>query len=310
MNRKQFCKKISLITALAILPSGKLFPGGSPASEGTTLKPNPGAWAAEKIYISWIGHSTMLISLYGKLILTDPVFSRSIGLDILGVTIGPARFTSPALALDEIPKPDLILLSHAHMDHMDYPSLRFLVQKFENQIDCVTAYNTGDVIEDLPWKSLQELDWGQTIHIADISLKALKTRHFGWRFPWERDRSRGFFRDGRSYNAYLLERNGKRIVFGGDTAMTDDFQQCGEKTDIALMPIGAYYPWKVNHCSPEEAISMARDMSTKVFIPMHCNTFKQGMEPVEEPMTRLHAAMPDSGMVLGLSTIGETYETV
>jgi L-ascorbate metabolism protein UlaG (beta-lactamase superfamily) len=310
MNRKQFFKKISLLSALAFLPSGNAFAAGARLPEEPEVKPDPRLWSPEKVYISWIGHSTMLMSLYGKVVITDPVFSRSIGLDILGLTIGPARFTSPALTIDEIPKPDLVLLSHAHMDHMDYPSLRYLAHKFENQIDCVTAYNTMDVIEELPWKSVQELDWGKKVSVAGITLKALKTRHFGWRFPWERDRSRGFFADGRSYNAYLLERKGKRIVFGGDTALTDDFLKSDEKTEIAMMPIGAYYPWRVNHCSPEEAVAMAADMHTKIFIPMHCNTFKQGMEPVEEPMARLHAAMPNSGMVLGLNSIGETYETV
>jgi L-ascorbate metabolism protein UlaG (beta-lactamase superfamily) len=307
MNRKEFFKKLGFLTAGALLPWKELQAQVS-GKDAVSAKLTPGKWQSDKIYVGWIGHSTMLISLYGKIILTDPVFSRCIGFDLFGITIGPARYTEPALSIEEIPRPDIILLSHAHMDHMDYPSLKFLAKKYKNEIDCITAFNTMDVVDDLPWKSLREMDWGESLLINDLSLKALKTRHFGWRYPWERDRSRGYFSNGRSFNAYLLERKGKKVLFGGDTAFTDDFQKSGESTDVALMPIGAYYPWRANHCSPEEAIQMAKALKAKVFIPMHCNTFKQGMEPVEEPMQRLKAALPNSALLLGLDEIGKTFE--
>ncbi len=308
MNRKEFFIKIGLLTAgLAFLNSKTT--QAKTAKPSSELKPEPASWKSDEICISWVGHSTVLINFYGKLILTDPVLFDAIGFSLLGLTIGPSRYSAPALTIDEIPKPDLLLLSHAHMDHMDYPSLQSLANKYKGQIDVLTAFNTMDVIEDLPWKSLQEIDWGKNTIINDIKIKALKTRHFGWRYPWERDRSKGYFLNGRSYNAYVLERNGKKLLFGGDTALTDDFKKSSEKVDIAIMPIGAYYPWRMNHCSPEEALQMAHDLEAKVFIPIHCKTFKQGMEPADEPMKRLHAELPNYVMVLGLESIGGTFRT-
>jgi len=270
-------------------------------------KPQPGLWKDNEINIAWLGHSTILLNFYGKLILTDPVLLERIGVYFLGLTYGPSRFTAPALTVDEIPKPDLLLLSHAHMDHMDYLTLKQISERFPNQIDCLTAFNTSDVIEDLEWKSLKEVDWTESIEIKGIKIKALETRHFGWRFPWERDRSKGFMQNGRSYNAYILERNGMKILFGGDTAMTDKFKKTNESVDIAIMPIGAYNPWRFNHCTPEEALQMAKEVSAKVFIPIHTNTFKQGIEPNEEPLTRLTDGYKNYGMTLGLKQIGETF---
>ena len=182
---------------------------------GLKNKPNPNEWDNNKVTIAWLGHSTMLMNFYGKWILTDPVLFERIGLYFFGSSLGPSRLTPPALTVDEIPKPDLILLSHAHMDHMDYPTLKAFAEKYPDQIDVRTAYLTADVINDLPWKSLVEIDWSEEIEFEGINIKALEVKHFGWRFPWEKDRSKGFYHDGRSYNAYLIERNGKKILFGG-----------------------------------------------------------------------------------------------
>ena len=113
-------------------------------------KPNVDQWDDENIRISWLGHSSMLIKFYDKWILTDPVLYSRVGVYFMGSSIGPSRLTPPALTVNEIPKPDIILLSHAHMDHTDYPTLRDLTEKYPNQIEVVVAYFTKDVIEDLP----------------------------------------------------------------------------------------------------------------------------------------------------------------
>ena len=302
MQRRNFIKKTALITAGLPL----LRKSGLKAMQKPNI-PEPAKWSPEDINISWIGHSTILINFYGKIILTDPVFFNQVGVNILGLVIGPTRYSLPALTLDQVPKPDLILLSHAHLDHMDYRSLSSLAERYPNEIECLTAYNTKDVIEDLPWKNIRELDWNERTAIAGLNIRAIEVKHFGWRYPFEKDRSRGYFKDGRSFNAYVLERNGKKILFGGDTAFTDCFKNSGEHVDIAIMPIGAYNPWKFNHCNPEEALQMAQDVHAQVFIPIHCNTFKQGLEPVDEPLQLLRDNYKKYNLVLGLSEIGETY---
>jgi len=160
------------------------------------LHPLPKEWSNNAFTAAWGGHATVLINCYGKWILTDLVFSERIGLDVLNFfTIGPRRLVLPALTLDELPPLDLILLSHGHMDHFDIPTLR----KLDGRTPVDIAKNTYDLIEDLGFERVYELDWRQHAVIDDIRVEALEVQHFGWRYPWERDRSRGN-PDGRSYN--------------------------------------------------------------------------------------------------------------
>ena len=269
--------------------------------------PDPSEWKNDEINISWIGHSTILMNLFGTIIVTDPVLFSKIGLNIFGITIGQSRYSEPALEIDKFPCPDFILLSHAHFDHMDYKTLSNFTDRYPGKINCITAYNTSDVIADLDWKSLKELDWNEEFFLKDIKISAIEVKHFGWRYPFERDRSRGYFKNGRSYNAYLIEKNGEKVLFGGDTALSNKFIPFGG-VDIAIMPIGAYNPWRTNHCNPEEALKMATvDLKAKIFIPIHCCTFRQGLEPVDEPLKWLNNSVKNYNIDLGLKNIGETF---
>lgn len=307
MKRKEFINNIALgIAGLFFLPAenySKSYPSN------VSNKPNPTLWKDDEVNIAWIGHSTVLINFYGKIILTDPVLFERVGINLFGLTFGPSRLTSPALSINEIPQPDLILLSHAHMDHMDLVTLSTFTKLYPNQIDCVTAFNTKDVIEELNWKSLSEIDWNEEIKIGGLKIKALEVKHFGWRYPWERDRSKGFMKNGRSYNSYLIERFNKKILFGGDTAMTDHFNQVAdENIDIAIMPIGAYKPWRRNHCNPEEALIMADNhIRAKYLIPIHTKTFKQGTEPIDEPLNWLKNSVKNYKIKLAIKDLGETF---
>ena len=308
LNRRKFLKRGFLATLGYFLFPHSLFSKDQPEQNILEYKPNPFDWKEDEINMAWIGHSTVLINFYGVSILTDPVLLDRIGLYILGTSFGPARLTPPALTIDEIPQPDIILLSHAHMDHMDYPTLKKITKKFPNKISSITAHLTKDVINDLDWESLVSLDWNHSLELKGIKFTALEVKHFGWRYPWEKDRSRGFMSDGRSYNAYLIERNGKSILFGGDTTMTDKLNVLnGKNIDVAIMPIGAYNPWKHAHCTPEEALFMTEEIGAKYFIPVHTKTFRQGVEPFEEPINRLNKSIADSKVKLALNSIGETF---
>ena len=306
MKRKDFIKTSSFSLLGFLFLRNETYPKSEISLNNYKL--NPSDWRNDEINVAWIGHSTLLINFYGVKILTDPVMYERVGLYFLGLTWGPSRFTFPALNIDELPKPDIILLSHAHMDHMDYKSLLDITNKFPHQIDCITAFNTKDVIEDLQWKSLKELDWNEDIELHNIKIKAYEVQHFGWRYPWERDRSKGFFENGRSYNAYLISFKDKNILFAGDTAMTDKLNLIKEKIDVAIMPIGAYRPWRKNHCNPEEALIMATEhLKAEYFIPIHTKTFKQGTEPIEEPLNWLQESVKNYPINLALNDIGQTF---
>ena len=269
-------------------------------------RPDPASWDNSTITAAWIGHATVLVNFFGVKFITDPVFSSRIGLNVADLfTIGPRRLVHPALALEDLPELDFILLSHAHMDHCDIPSL----DRFRRSTPVIIAANTYDVIETLDFQTVYMLDWGKWTDVAGVHIEALEVKHFGWRYPWEQDRSRGNW-NGRSFNAYVLTRNGRSIVFGGDTAYQENFAALKRRpnpVDLAIMPIGAYDPWITNHANPEQALAMADQMGAYHVMPIHWRTFIQSEEPTLEPIARLRAAAADRPDRVAVEAVGQTW---
>ncbi len=261
------------------------------------LRPAPRSWSGGGITVSWIGHSTFLINLEGTTILTDPVFSDKVGVSLLGLTtIGLRRYVPPALTIKDLPRLDLILVSHAHMDHYDIPSLR----KLPRGVPTILARDTTEFMEHLGYTQLQELDWGQTAVVKGVRIEAVPVKHWGRRYPWDRDRG---------YNGLLLTKEKRSILFGGDTAYTERLPAAtnGRLLDVAILPIGGYNPYIANHASPEQAWDLFHEMRARYLIPMHWRTFRMSRERPLEPYERLTAAVNGSSRRVALHTIGETW---
>jgi L-ascorbate metabolism protein UlaG (beta-lactamase superfamily) len=243
--------------------------------------PNPKEWPDKGIHAAWLGHSTVILKVDGYTILTDPVFSDRVGIELGPVTVGIKRLVSPALQPEDLPRPDLILLSHAHMDHFDRPSLRALRS---DRTAIVTAHRTSDLLRVSRYKSVQELNWGESVRVGPASVKAFEVNHWGARV--RTDTYRG-------YNGYIIEIGARRILFGGDTALTDKFKSAktSKPIDLAIMPIGAYDPWIRFHCNPEQAVKMANDAGAERILPVHHQTFQLSREPRHEPIERLVEAI-------------------
>jgi L-ascorbate metabolism protein UlaG (beta-lactamase superfamily) len=268
----------------------------SPAS----AKPGPSKWSDAQVTLAWIGHSTVLINFFGVTILTDPVLVPRIGIRLPGFTIGPKRLTAPALSFDELPKIDLVLLSHAHFDHLDLRTLGC----FDRTTRVITARATSDLLKRTRFSEVSELDWGEskTLNTAagEIDITAFSVKHWGARM--QRDMYR-------SYNGYLIERSGRRIIFAGDTAMTENFAALRRNgpIDIAIMSIGAYNPWIQSHCTPEQAVQMANTAGARFIVPVHHQTFRLSFEPFREPIERFEAALSKTPERIALRKIGETF---
>ena len=267
----------------------------------------------ETTTITRIGHSTVLIQLPYLTILTDPVLFSRIGVKLGSWTLlGLKRYTPPALTVSELPPIDLVLLSHAHMDHLDTQTLLALTRKQPYQITVITAFNTVRWIKEYQWKEIYELDRDQELDLLGIRITAGETRHRWARYPWNPDRSQEKL-NGAGHNSYMIEfqqnKQKKEIVFWGDSAYTHAFKKWStEHVDVAIMPIGEYDPFRFQHCTPEESLKMAKDMNSKVFIPVHWNTFVMSKEKKTAPMERLKAALEiDSTIKLGLEDIGKKY---
>ena len=261
------------------------------------VRPAPQSWSDGGITVSWIGHSTFLINLEGTTILTDPVFSDKVGVSLLGLaTIGLKRYVPPALTIKDLPPLDLVLVSHAHMDHYDLPSLR----KLPRGVPTILARDTMEFMEDLGYTQLQELDWGQTAEVNGVRIEAVPVKHWGRRYPWDRDRG---------YNGLLLTKEKRSILFGGDTAYTERLPAAtnGRPLDVAILPIGGYNPYIANHASPEQAWDLYHEMRARYLIPMHWRTFRMSREHPLEPYERLARALNGSARRVALHTIGETW---
>ena len=238
--------------------------------------PHPQKWPDKGLHAAWLGHSSVLLKIDGFTILTDPVLGNRCGVRVGPMTVGLKRMVAPALLWPQLPHIDLIVLSHAHFDHFDLPTLRRLEG---SGTAVVTASNTSDLLRVRRYASVRELGWGERARMGPVSLLGFEVRHWGARL--RSDTHRG-------YNGYLLETDRHRVVFGGDTAYTDSFRvaHSSRPVDLAIMPIGAYNPWIHAHCNPEQAWRMGADCGAEYLLPVHHQTFRLSREPFFEPVER------------------------
>ena len=240
------------------------------------VKPDLSNWENEPLAAMWIGHATVLLRIDGMTVLTDPVFSNRVGVGLGLLTGGPRRLVAPALGWRELPPLDLILVSHAHFDHLDRPTLNRLSKK----VPVITAAHNRDLIVDLGFRRVSELRWGESMQVGALKVTAREVSHWG---------ARTFHDHHRGFNAFLLEGPRHRVLYGADTAYHDRFLDIG-KVDLAIMGIGAYDPYVAAHATPEQALAMADHVRADFVLPMHHSTFRLSYEPVHEPLERILAA--------------------
>jgi L-ascorbate metabolism protein UlaG (beta-lactamase superfamily) len=248
-------------------------------------KPDLTGWHHQKLSAAWIGHATVLLRVGDLTILTDPVLSNRVGVGLGLITGGPHRLVAPALSVRELPPIDLILVSHAHFDHLDRPTLC----RLPKDTPVITAHHTLDLVRDLGFRRIAELQWGESIELSGVTVSARQVNHWGARTFL--DRHRGF-------NAYLIQSARHRVLYGGDTAYHNHFRDLGP-VDLAILGIGGYDPYVAAHATPEQAWAMVNHMNADYLLPMHHSTFRLSHEPTAEPLERvLTAAGGNAGRVV------------
>jgi L-ascorbate metabolism protein UlaG (beta-lactamase superfamily) len=260
--------------------------------------PDPRKWSDRGIHAAWLGHSTVLLKIDGFTILTDPVFSTRAGLHLGPVTLGVKRMTAPAIDVTALPKIDLVLLSHAHMDHFDLPSLRRLER---HDTSVITASRTGDLLRAGQYASVHEIGWGEEQQVGPAAVKGVEVNHWGARL--RTDTYRG-------YNGYIVQVGRYRVLFAGDTADTTKLKRVAgsKRLDMVIMPIGAYNPWVRFHCTPEQAWRMSQEARADLFFPVHHSTFQLSHEPISEPLERLHSAAGSEAGRIIIHEIGQEFQ--
>lgn len=224
----------------------------------------------------WLGHATVLVRLGGLNVLMDPVLANRIGFSLGPLTLGLQRLAPAPVMPELLPPIDLILVSHAHFDHLDKPTLRRLATPATTVI---TAHRTRRLIPP-GFRDVIELGWGGAQRFRGLHITALRPAHWGARTAL--DRRRG-------YNSYLIRTDDHNLLFAGDTALTDAFQGIKD-LEVAVMGIGAYEPWDHAHATPEQTWAMFQGCGAAHLLPIHHSTFPLGDEHIDEPMERLLAA--------------------
>jgi L-ascorbate metabolism protein UlaG (beta-lactamase superfamily) len=221
----------------------------------------------------WIGHATWALRLGGKLIVTDPIWSRSIGGAV-------RRLVAPGVPLAAMPPVDVVLVSHDHRDHMDLPTLRRLPDAALYVVPIGNAARLGK-------PSVVELDWWDSHAIGDLTIALVPARHWSMRMPWNRNDT--------LWGGYVIRGPEGTAYHSGDTAWGEHFAEIRARVgaiDWAMLPIGGYAPrWFMapQHIDPVEAAQAWEALGARHLLAMHWGTFKLTDEAIGEPPARLRA---------------------
>jgi L-ascorbate metabolism protein UlaG (beta-lactamase superfamily) len=250
----------------------------------------------DELGVTFIGHSSFLIQIAGRKVLIDPVFAERL--------IALRRLRRPGVGIKDLPPIDLVLLSHAHMDHLNRPSLRRIVAHNNKTSGrppiAVVPWGVDDLVSDLGFARVVTFEWWQTKLIGGLEITMTPCKHWGARFF--KDTHRGF-------GGYVIRGNAHALYHSGDTAYFDGFSKIGKRLqpEVALLPIGAYRPdsYRGVHTCPEEALQAFLDVGARRMIPMHYGTFRLSQEPMEEPVERLMAAARQAGVAGSVCVLPE-----
>jgi len=288
---------IVAIFSLALFAARSYSQNMNAASDNSHPLLEPASWPDNSLTVANLGHATVLMNFFGTRLLTDPSLFSRVGMSIDSIlTIGPKRVVEPPLAPAQLQQLDIILITHAHMDHLDIPSLKALPKSAV----VVACDKCSQLIAPLGFKDVRELKWGESTVVKGLTIRAMGARHWGRRWPP--------FGADYGFNSYVLEKDGRRMLLACDSADTDLFAALASTPpDVAVFSIGAYDPWILNHANPEQVWMMFQSTRAHYLVPIHWGTFKLSKEPMEEPLQRLIKAAGDQQDRIVLRQIGGSW---
>ena len=228
--------------------------------------------------VTFIGHASFFVQLGGHSLVIDPNFAR--WLFVL------KRLRRPGLRVRDLPPINVVLVTHAHFDHLHRPSLRAIVQqnlrtRGKPPVVIVPAH-VSDLVSDLGFSEIIELDWWNSSRYGNTTITHVPSRHWGARIL--KDSHRG-------YGGYVLRSAKHSVYHAGDTAYFSGFREIGRRLspELALLPIGAYNPpqFRNVHTNPADATRAFLDLKARWMVPMHYGTFRLSHEPIDEPLQLL-----------------------
>ena len=268
-----------------------------PKMSGGAVVENWGRCSAEVdpnlMAVTWIGHATVLIQTQGINILTDPIWSERASPFSFA---GPKRAREPGIRFENLPKIDVVLISHNHYDHMDLPTLKRLWERDKPLI--VTSLGNDTILRNNGIEAVAR-DWRGSVRIGNRAEIVVERNHH-WGSRWGTDRNRAL------WSAFTVKLPGGNIFYAGDTGFGDG-SWVREATRngpyrLAILPIGAYEPrdfMKTNHVNPEEAVRIFEALNPTQALGVHWGTFQLTFEPINDPPQRLEALKKQRGIPPG-----------
>jgi L-ascorbate metabolism protein UlaG (beta-lactamase superfamily) len=251
---------------------------------------------------TWLGHSTVLIEIDGLRVLTDPVWGPRASPSSLA---GPKRFQPVPVALRAMPPLDLVIVSHDHYDHLDYPTIRELAKL---EVPFVTSLGVGAHLE--AWgvdaHRVVELDWWES-HQApnrDLTVTAAPSQHFSGRGLKDRNRT--------LWSSFVIRGERHAVFFSGDTGLTTEYQVIRDRLgpfDLVMLEVGAFHPaWGDIHLGPQNALEALGLLGGGAFLPVHWGTFSLAMHAWDQPAEALLELGPKAGAQILMPRLGEPAE--
>jgi L-ascorbate metabolism protein UlaG (beta-lactamase superfamily) len=251
---------------------------------------------------TWLGHSTLLLEVDGLRILTDPVWGPRASPSRFA---GPKRFQPVPVPLRRMPPVDVVIVSHDHYDHLDYPTIRELAKR---DVPFVTSLGVGAHLE--AWgvrpERIVELDWWESHRLPDsgLTITAAPSQHFSGRGLKDRNAS--------LWSSMVIRSDRHRLFFSGDTGLTTEYQAIRERLgpfDLVMLEVGAFHPaWGDIHLGPGNALKALELLGGGPFLPVHWGTFSLAMHAWDEPAETLLQLAPRAGARLVMPRLGEPIE--
>lgn len=272
------------------------FPDDHVIAQPQALELFNGCTAQQKLL--WLGHASFLIELNGVRVLTDPYLT-----DYASPvpTRSTKRLVPSAIAIENLPSVDVIVISHNHYDHLDTKALKALAKRFP-RAQVVVPLGLEPLIKKQGFDSIVELDWYDNVGLNTLDITAVPAIHMSRRGLLDMNQT--------LWCGFAIAQQNFKIYFAGDTAYGPVFKEVGQKLgpfDLGLVPIGAYQPrslMNVVHTTPEEAIQIGEDIQAANLIGMHWGTIRLTTEPMMEPKQRFLNA--ESTIPRSTLRIGET----
>ncbi|MDT0643939.1 MBL fold metallo-hydrolase [Zunongwangia sp. F363] len=270
-----------------------------PSAELPNIKTDLNTISSDKPVMVWFGHSSYFIDLNGFRILVDPVFSGN---------ASPVSFFGKSFPgadkyeIEDFPEIDLLIQTHDHYDHLDYPSILKLKSKVKK---VVTSLGVGAHLEywGIEPEKITELNWWENHWVnPNLKLTAAPARHFS---------GRGLSRFKTLWSSFILEFKEYRFFLGGDSGYSNQFKEIGEKFgpfDLAFLECGQYNEkWPQIHIFPEQVITAAQELKAEMVWPVHWGKFTLSVHPWNEPIKRFTVAAEKAGLPYISPKIGEPY---